>query len=120
MQTNSLNRCRCWKNGFWFTTLLYPSCSRQALQLFSLITVDIGIYLKADVSILVKPIGGSYSHTYWSFLIPGIVLMIIFAALMPAFYFGVLYINRFRLDVRPSFHESSDVHLQSVDPGSLN
>ncbi|KAK9867386.1 hypothetical protein WJX84_004228 [Apatococcus fuscideae] len=89
---------RCWKNGFWFTTLLYPSCSRQALQLFSLITVDIGIYLKADVSILVKPIGGSYSHTYWSFLIPGIVLMIIFAALMPAFYFGVLYINRFRLD----------------------
>lgn len=97
-------RHRCWKNGFWFTTLLYPRCSQTALQLFSLITVDIGIFLKADVTVLVKPIGGHYSHTYWSFFGPGIALMVIFAAVMPGFYFGVLYVNRFRLDVGSLCH----------------
>ena len=42
---------RCYKNAFWFVTLLYPRCSMTALQLFSTQTLDSGTYLRSDFSI---------------------------------------------------------------------
>lgn len=49
---------RCWKNAFWFVTLLYPRCAMTALQLFGWKTLDVGTFLKADFSILVGGGGG--------------------------------------------------------------
>ena len=45
---------RCWKNAFWFVTLLYPRCAMTALQLFGLQKVDEGWYLSVDFSIMVS------------------------------------------------------------------
>ena len=44
----------CWKNAFWFVTLLYPRCAMTALQLFGWQKLDIGTFLKADFSIMVR------------------------------------------------------------------
>ena len=58
MQLSHARRCcRCWKNSFWFVTLLYPRCSMTALQLFSTQTLDSGVYLRSDFSIRFKQLG---------------------------------------------------------------
>lgn len=46
--------CSCWKNAFWFVTLLYPRCAMTALQLFGWQKLDIGTFLKADFSVMVS------------------------------------------------------------------
>jgi len=48
-------RARCWKNAFWLVTLLYPRAAQAALQVFSLQKLDIGTFLAADLSVLVRP-----------------------------------------------------------------
>lgn len=51
LSPTSLNSC--WKNAFWFVTLLYPRCAMTALQLFGWQTMDVGTFLKADFSVMV-------------------------------------------------------------------
>lgn len=46
---------RCWKNAFWLVTLLYPRAAQAALQVFSLQRLDVGTFLAADLSVLVRP-----------------------------------------------------------------
>lgn len=48
-------RSRCWKNAFWLVTLLYPRAAQAALQVFSLQRLDVGTFLAADLSVLVRP-----------------------------------------------------------------
>lgn len=48
-------RSRCWKNAFWLVTLLYPRAAQAALQVFSLQKLDVGTFLAADLSVLVRP-----------------------------------------------------------------
>ena len=45
---------RCWKNGFWLVTLLYPRCAMTALQLFSWAGVNGVIYLRIDYRVVVR------------------------------------------------------------------
>lgn len=46
---------RCWKNAFWLVTLLYPRAAQAALQVFSLQRLNVGTFLAADLSVLVRP-----------------------------------------------------------------
>ena len=48
-------QARCWKNAFWLVTLLYPRAAQAALQVFSLQRLDVGTFLAADLSVLVRP-----------------------------------------------------------------
>lgn len=57
-------------------------------------------FLKADYRILVKPLGGPYNRTYLHYFVPGVVFMVIFAFVVPAAYFFILYFLRHRLQVR--------------------
>ncbi|EFN55637.1 hypothetical protein CHLNCDRAFT_133816 [Chlorella variabilis] len=91
-------KIRCWKNAFWFVTLLYPRCAMTALQLFGWKKLDVGTFLKADFSIMVKYPGGAFVATYLKYMIPGIPLLILYAAVIPAFWFAAVYLNRGKLD----------------------
>lgn len=46
----------------------------------------------------VRPLGGSYVGTYVKYLVPGTILLVIFAAIIPLFWFFILWVNRRRLD----------------------
>lgn len=92
--------CRCYKNSFWFVTLLYPRCAMTALQLFATDTLDIGTFLRADYSVIVRPVRGDLTSTYKIFLAIGTALILLFAVIAPASYFLILFHLRHRLDVR--------------------
>lgn len=92
-------KVRCWKNGFWLVTLLYPRCSMTALQMFSTQELNTGTYLTADYDIMVKPPGGSFTDTYVHYMIPGGFMLAIIAFGIPFFWFIVIWRNRKRLDV---------------------
>ncbi|KAK9829421.1 hypothetical protein WJX72_005757 [[Myrmecia] bisecta] len=91
-------KTRCWKNGFWLITLLYPRCSMTALQFFATQKLDLGTYLRADYSILIRPLGGSLSRTYVHYLVPGIFMLVVFAILIPLAYALILYRIRNQLE----------------------
>lgn len=91
--------CRCYKNAFWFVTLLYPRCAQTSMQMFATQTLDVGTYLKADYSIRTRTVAGSISHTYAGYLVLGTVLVILFTIVIPLFYFLVIWKLRFRLEV---------------------
>jgi len=91
-------KIRCWKNSFWLVTLLYPRCSMTALQMFGTQTLDIGTFLTADYSIQVKPVGGGYNATYIRYMIPGAIMLTVFAVAIPAFWFLVIWRNRSKLE----------------------
>jgi hypothetical protein len=91
-------KIRCWKNAFWLVTLLYPRASMTALQMFGTQTMDIGTYLTADYSIQVKPPGGSYTAIYIRYMVPGAIMLLIFAIGIPALWFYVTWTNRHQLD----------------------
>jgi len=91
-------KTRCWKNAFWLLTLLYPRSSMTALQMFSLQKLDTGTYLTADFSIKVRNPGGKLVPIYVRYMIPGAIMLFIFAILVPAFFFMVIWRNRRRLD----------------------
>ncbi|KAL4457343.1 hypothetical protein ABPG75_012208 [Micractinium tetrahymenae] len=91
-------KIRCWKNAFWFVTLLYPRCAMTALQLFGWQTLESGTYLKADYSIMVKLPDGRLVGTYVGFMVPGILLLFLFAVLIPAFWFVTVWRHRHQLE----------------------
>jgi hypothetical protein len=91
-------KIRCWKNAFWLVTLLYPRASMTALQMFGTQTMDIGTYLTADYSIQVKPPGGSYTAIYVRYMIPGALMLLVFAIGIPWLWFYVTWTNRHQLD----------------------
>lgn len=91
-------KVRCWKNSFWLVTLLYPRSSMTALQMFGTQKLDVGTYLTADYSILVKPPGEGYTGTYKGYLVPGVIMLIVFAVVIPASWFYVIWKNRRNLD----------------------
>ena len=72
-----------------------------ALQLFATDTLDIGTFLRADYSILVRPLHGDLTTTYKSFLAVGTALILLFAVVAPASYLLILFHLRHQLDVRP-------------------
>ena len=47
----------------------------------------------------VKYPGGAFVATYLKYMIPGIPLLILYAAVIPAFWFAAVYLNRGKLDV---------------------
>lgn len=57
-------------------------------------------YLKADYRILVKAPGQPISMTWLHYAIPGAVCLVIFAVVIPATYFLILWFLRLRLKVR--------------------
>ena len=89
--------CRCYKNAFWFVTLLYPRCAQTSMQMFATQTLDVGTYLKADFSIRTRTITGSISPTYAGYLVLGTILVILFTVVIPLFYFLVIWKLRYRL-----------------------
>jgi hypothetical protein len=91
-------KTRCWKNAFWFLTLLYPGASLTALQMFGTTKLDIGTFLTADFSIMVRPPGGSLSGVYKSYLVPGAIFLTILAIGVPLVWFLAVWRNRQRLD----------------------
>lgn len=91
---------RCWKNAFWLLTLLYPRASSTALQLFAVQRLDTGTYLAADFSILVRPPDGALSALYVRYMVPGALMLFVFAVVVPATFFTAIYRNRRRLDER--------------------
>jgi hypothetical protein len=91
-------KIRCWKNAFWLVTLLYPRASMTALQMFGTQTMDIGTYLTADYSIQVKPPGGSFTAIYIRYMVPGAIMLLLFAIGIPALWFYVTWKNRHQLD----------------------
>lgn len=56
-------------------------------------------FLRADYRILVKSPGGPWDRTYLHYFPPGVVFMVVFAFLVPAAYFLILYFLRHRLQV---------------------
>ena len=90
---------RCYKNAFWFVTLLYPRCAQTSMQMFATQTLDVGTFLKADYSISTHTTGGGISSTYAVYLVFGTVLVIVFTLVLPIFYFYVIWRLRFRLQV---------------------
>jgi hypothetical protein len=56
-------------------------------------------FLRADYRILVKSAGSPWDRTYLHYFPPGMVFMVVFAFLVPAAYFLVLYFLRHRLQV---------------------
>ena len=93
-------KTRCWKNAFWLLTLLYPRSSMTALQMFALQKLDTGTYLTADFSIRVRNPGGKLAPIYLRYMIPGAIMLFMFAIVVPAFFFVVIWRNRHRLDER--------------------
>lgn len=108
---------RCWRNALWLVTLLYPRAAQAALQLFSLIRLNTGTYLGADLGILVRPIpgldglcpGGVATTAKglcplarsFKFMIPvGAAILALIALGVPAFFFGALWRSRKRLGER--------------------
>lgn len=51
---------RCYKNVFYLVTLVYPRCAQTCLQLFSMTKLDIGTFLAADFTILVRDTAGHW------------------------------------------------------------
>ena len=91
-------KIRTWKNAFWLVTLLYPRSSMTSLQMFSTQTLVIGTYLTADYSIQVKPPGGGYTSLYIRYMVPGALMLIVFAIFIPFTWFWVTWKNRKNLD----------------------
>lgn len=91
-------KIRCFKNAFWFVTLLYPRSSMTALQMFGRQTLDTGTYLTADFSIMVKPPGGSFTEKYVHYMIPGAIMLFIFAVVVPAVWFWMIWRHRRNLE----------------------
>ena len=56
-------------------------------------------FLKADYRILVKAPHRPVSPLYLRYAIPGIVMMVVFAFIIPATYFLILWFYRHRLQV---------------------
>jgi len=56
-------------------------------------------FLKADFRILVRPSGGPWNATYLRYFVPGVIFMVVFAFVVPAAYFFILYFLRHRLQV---------------------
>lgn len=48
----------------------------------------------------VKEPNGNFVHTFLKYLGPGIIMLLIFALFIPAFYFMAVHRNRNRLEVR--------------------
>lgn len=93
----SAHLCRCYKNAFWFVTLLYPRCAQTSMQMFATQSLDVGTFLKADYSIRTRTANHGISHTYAAYLVLGTVLVILFTVFIPVFYFFVIWKLRFRL-----------------------
>lgn len=91
-------KIRCWKNAFWLLTLMYPGCSMTALQMFATVALDIGTFLKADLSIMVRPLDGGYTKTYKSYLGPGALFLATFAIGIPALWWYTVWKHRNRLE----------------------
>lgn len=91
--------CRCYKNAFWFVTLLYPRCAQTSMQMFATQTLDVGTYLKADYSIATRNSAGDIVGAYAAYLVFGTILVILFTLVLPIFYFMVIYRLRYRLEV---------------------
>ena len=94
--------CRCYKNVFYLVTLVYPRCAQTCLQLFSVTKLDIGSFLSADFTILVRDTAGHWGRVYVRYLAPGIALLLVFAIGLPIWYFYIMWTVRHRLRVRRS------------------
>ena len=92
--------CRCYKNAFWFVTLLYPRCAQTSMQMFATQTLDVGTFLKADFSIATRNSSGDIVASYAAYLVFGTILVILFTLVLPMFYFWVIHTFRHRLEVR--------------------
>jgi hypothetical protein len=101
---------------------LMPERLADALQhLLSRLTLAAFLwqrYLRADYRILVKPPGEPYDRTYLQYFPPGVVFMVIFAVLVPAAYFLVLYFLRHRLQVLTSMAAPAQRQKQSIENSS--
>jgi hypothetical protein len=84
---------------FYLVTLVYPRCAQTCLQLFSFTKLDIGTYLSADFTILVRDIAGHWGKLYVRYLFPGIALMLVFAIGLPIWYLYIMWTVRNRLKV---------------------
>ena len=71
------------------------------MQLFSYKKLDIGTYLYADFTILVRDTAGHWGHVYARYVAPGIAMMVLFAIGVPIWYFIIMWNVRHRLQVRP-------------------
>lgn len=91
--------CRCYKNIFYLITLVYPRCAQTCLQLFSYMKLDVGTYLYADFTILVRDIAGHWGHHYIHYVPPGIALLVLFAIGVPFWYLYIMWSIRGRLQV---------------------
>ena len=102
---------RCYKNAFWFVTLLYPRCAQTSMQMFATQRLDVGTFLKADYSISTRTSDGALSSTYAVYLVFGTVLVIVFTLVLPIFYFYVIWRLRFRLQVSNGVPEAASPRL---------
>ena len=101
---------RCYKNVFYLVTLVYPRCAQTCLQLFSVTKLDVGSFLSADFTIIVRDTAGHWGKVYVRYLAPGIALMLVFAIGLPIWYFYIMWTVRTRLRVsnlgnRSSYHD---------------
>ena len=87
---------------FYLVTLVYPRCAQTCLQLFSVTKLDVGSFLSADFTILVRDTVGHWGRVYVRYLAPGIALLLVFAIGLPIWYFYIMWTVRHRLRVRPS------------------
>ena len=69
------------------------------MELFSYKKLDIGTYLYADFTILVRDTGGHWGRVYKRYVAPGIAMMVIFAIGVPIWYFVIMWNVRKRLQV---------------------
>ena len=88
---------------FYLVTLVYPRCAQTCLQLFSFTKLDVGTYLSADFTILVRDIAGHWGKLYVRYLFPGIALMLLFAIGLPVWYLYIMWTIRNRLEVNLHF-----------------
>ena len=90
---------RCYKNIFYLVTQVYPRCAQTCLQLFSYKKLDIGTFLYADFTILVRDTQGHWGTVYKRYVAPGIAMMVLFAIGVPIWYFIIMWNVRKRLQV---------------------
>lgn len=62
----------------------------------------------------VKYPGGGFVGTYVKYMIPGCLMLILYALVIPGFWFAAVYLNRKRLDVSELPQDAPTAYLVSA------
>ncbi len=84
---------------FWLVSLVYPRCAQTALQMFSVQKLDVGTFLRADYSILIRTTSGHFSRLYARYVPAGIFFMLLYAFGIPAFFAYLIFRVRKKFQV---------------------